>query len=252
MRSATGSLQTVLVLGGRSEIARAIVEALDPVRLERVVLASRPTGSDDDTAAAQLPSGVTIEHVDYDATDPGAHERAVATAAAGGDLDLVIVAFGTLGPPFGIDADPAATARLVDLNGAAACAAAHAAAARLLHQGHGTLVVLSSVAAQRVRRRNAPYAAGKAALDAYTRALMDLAHGTDVQIVLVRPGFVHGKMTTGLPAAPLATVPSAVAGDVVAAIGSGRSGIVWSPRALRVLMAGLVAAPGFLWRRLTS
>jgi decaprenylphospho-beta-D-erythro-pentofuranosid-2-ulose 2-reductase len=250
VRSATGSLQTILVLGGRSEIAHAIVEALQPERLERVIMASRPTGTGD-TPTPSLPPSVTIEHLDYDATDPLAHEQVVAAAARDGDLDLIIVAFGRLGDPFDLDADPSATARLVDLNGAAACAAAHAAVRRLTEQGHGTLVVLSSVAAQRVRRENAPYAAGKAALDAFTRALIDATHGTDVQVVSVRPGFVRGRMTAGRPAAPLATTPDAVARDVVAAIDRGGSRIVWSPRSLRGLMTGLVVAPGFVWRRLT-
>ncbi|MFN3216417.1 MAG: SDR family NAD(P)-dependent oxidoreductase [Acidimicrobiales bacterium] len=250
MRSATGSLQSVLVLGGRSEIAHAILGALDPARLERVVTASRPGGSDR-AHPAPVPTSATIEHLDYDATDPQAHQRVVAAAAEPGDLDLIIVAFGRLGDPFDLEADPATTADLVDLNGAAACAAAHAAVRRLTEQGHGTLVVLSSVAAQRVRRENAPYAAGKAALDAYTRALIDMTHGTAVRVVLVRPGFVRGRMTEGRPAAPLATTPSAVARDVVAAIGDDRSAIVWSPGSLRAVMAGLVAAPGFLWRRLT-
>lgn len=249
MRSATGSLQSVLVLGGRSEIACAILAALDPTRLERVVTASRPGGSPD-VALPTLPTPVAIEHLDYDATEPDAHERVVAAAAEPGDLDLIIVAFGRLGDPFELGADPADTAELVGLNGAAACAAAHAAVRRLHAQGHGTLVVLSSVAARRVRRENAPYAAGKAALDAYTRTLIDMSHGTAVRVVLVRPGFVRGRMTHGRPVAPLATTPAAVAADVVAAIESDRSCIVWSPRSLRVVMAGLVAAPGFLWRRL--
>lgn len=250
MRSATGSLQSVLVLGGRSEIAHAILAALDPTRLERVVTASRPGGSDD-APPPPVPSSVAIEQLDYDASDPHAHQRVIAAAAEPGDLDLIIVAFGRLGDPFDLEADPAATADLVGLNGAAACAAAHAAVRRLTEQGHGTLVVLSSVAAQRVRRENAPYAAGKAALDAYTRALIDMTHGTAVRVVLVRPGFVRGRMTEGRPTAPLATTPAAVARDVVRAIGADRSAIVWSPGSLRAVMAGLVAAPGFLWRRLT-
>jgi decaprenylphospho-beta-D-erythro-pentofuranosid-2-ulose 2-reductase len=250
VRSATGSLQSVLVLGGRSEIACAIVEALDQTRLERVVTASRP-GGPDDAAHPTVPSAVVVEHLDYDASDAGAHERVVTAAAEHGDLDLIIVAFGRLGEPFVLDADPADTADLVELNGAAACGAAHAAVRRLTEQGHGTLVVLSSVAARRVRRENAPYAAGKAALDAYTSALIDMTHGTAVRVVLVRPGFVRGRMTEGRPVAPLATTPSAVARDVVAAIATDRSGIVWSPRSLRAVMTVLTAAPGFVWRRLT-
>ena len=82
-----------------------------------------------------------------------------------------------------------------------------AAAARLRAQGSGVIVILSSVAAVRPRRANFVYGAAKAGLDAFGRGLADALHGSGVRVLLVRPGFVTGRMTAGLPPAPLAATP---------------------------------------------
>ena len=73
-------------------------------------------------------------------------------------------------------------------------------------RGRGTIVVLSSVAAVRPRKANFVYGSAKAGLDAFARGLADSLHGTGVRVLLVRPGFVLGRMTAGMPAAPLASI----------------------------------------------
>jgi decaprenylphospho-beta-D-erythro-pentofuranosid-2-ulose 2-reductase len=65
----------------------------------------------------------------------------------------------------------------------------------------------------------------------------------------VRPGYVHTRMTAGLPPAPLATTPQAVA----AAIETGlrrRSTTIWVPGTLRAVMAAVRHLPRPLFRRL--
>ena len=71
-------------------------------------------------------------------------------------------------------------------------------------QGRGTIVVLSSVAAELPRASNAVYCASKAGLDALARALDDDLRPYGVRVMLVRPGFVRTRMTAGLPEPPLA------------------------------------------------
>src|SRR4029450_11965014 len=82
-------------------------------------------------------------------------------------------------------------------------------------QGHGTIVVLSSVAGERARRSNFVYGSTKAGLDAFFQGLGDSLVGTGASVMIVRPGFVHTKMTEGLDPAPLATTPEAVAEAIV-------------------------------------
>ena len=86
-----------------------------------------------------------------------------------------------------------------------------AVAARMRAQASGTIVVLSSVAAVRPRKANFVYGAAKAGLDAFARGLADSLHGSGVRVLLVRPGFVIGRMTEGMPPAPLSTTPQRLA-----------------------------------------
>jgi decaprenylphospho-beta-D-erythro-pentofuranosid-2-ulose 2-reductase len=124
-----------------------------------------------------------------------------------------------------------------------------AAAGRMRAQGHGIIVILSSAAAIRPRRANFVYGATKAGLDAFGRGLADALHGSGVRVVLVRPGFVTGRMTAGMPGAPLATTPGAVGAAVAKALANGGT-TIWVPPALGVLAAAFQLIPRPLWRRL--
>ena len=95
------------------------------------------------------------------------------------------------------------------------------------------------------------YGSAKAGLDAFARGLADSLHGTGVRVVLVRPGFVTGRMTAGMDPAPMATTPAAVGAAVAAAL-AGRGGkTVWVPRALAGLATALRLIPRPVWRRLS-
>jgi decaprenylphospho-beta-D-erythro-pentofuranosid-2-ulose 2-reductase len=120
---------------------------------------------------------------------------------------------------------------------------------RLREQGTGTLIVLSSVAAERPRANNAIYGAAKAGLDALAQGLADAEADSGVRVLVVRPGFVKTRMTEGLPAAPFATSAEAVAEATVAALGS-RAHTIWVPAHLRYLFAVLRHLPRPLFRRL--
>jgi decaprenylphospho-beta-D-erythro-pentofuranosid-2-ulose 2-reductase len=120
---------------------------------------------------------------------------------------------------------------------------------RLGEQGGGTLIVLSSVAAERPRGGNPVYGAAKAGLDALAQGLGDAAIGTGARVLVVRPGFVRTRMTAGLPAAPMAVVPEMVADATVRALARGAH-TVWVPGRLRYIFAVLRHLPRSAFRRL--
>jgi decaprenylphospho-beta-D-erythro-pentofuranosid-2-ulose 2-reductase len=66
---------------------------------------------------------------------------------------------------------------------------------------------------------------------------------------VVRPGFVHTKMTAGRKATPLSTGPDEVADQMMAGLATGAT-VVWSPPAMRWVAPVLRVIPGPLWRRL--
>ena len=250
MRDALGTVDTVLVLGGASEIGLATVAALRAAGgAGRVALAVRDPAAVSGPAARLAASGIEVDVVLFDADVAGARVAAVDDAFDRyGDVDLVLIAFGVLGSPTVAD-DPEAAAKLVEVNTVGGAAALLAAARRMTAQGHGAIVVLSSVAGERVRASNFVYGASKAGLDGLALGLGDALVGSGVDVIVVRPGFVHTKMTAGLQAPGLASKPEDVAVAIVRALRV-RPRIVWVPPALRWVMVVLRHLPRAVVRRL--
>jgi decaprenylphospho-beta-D-erythro-pentofuranosid-2-ulose 2-reductase len=236
----------VLLIGGTSEIGQAILAALDLGPDTEVVLAGRDADQMH-KAAAGLRARVTT--VSYDATDPAAQQKLAATAFAAGPPDLVISAAGILTPQEAMDADPRQAAVLIDTNFTSHVTVLLEIAARLRQAGRGTIVVLSSVAAVRPRKANFVYGSAKAGLDAFARGLADSLHGTGVRVLVVRPGFVTGRMTAGMDPAPLASTPAQVGAGVAAALAA-NAPTVWIPRSVGMLAVAMRLIPRPLWRRL--
>ena len=188
--------------------------------------------------------------VPFDADDTASHPGFVDELAERfGDLDVVVLAFGVLGDQATFDAHPVAAAAAVTTNYSGAVSVGLAVANRLRAQGHGSLVVLSSVAGERVRRANFVYGSSKAGLDAFAQGLGDSLAGSGARVLVVRPGFVATSMTAGLDPAPLATTADAVAAAVVKGLRSGRR-TIWVPGALRFVFAVFRHLPGPVWRRM--
>ena len=225
MRRTARAVESVLLLGGRSEIGLAIVERLVRDGARRIVLAARPGRQAPlaEAAARLRAQGAADVHVvDFDAATPADHAATVAEAVRlVGDLDVVVAAFGVLGDQSRLVGDPVAAAENVTVNLTGHVSAGLAVAARLREQGHGTLVVLSSVAGVRVRRANLVYGAAKAGLDGFAHALGDLLAESGARVLVVRPGYVRTRMSAHVPEAPLATTPQQVADTVAAALRRG-------------------------------
>ena len=248
MQNALHEPQTIVLLGGTSEIGRAIVHELVSPATNTLVLACRRPDEADPDRFAHDRLDVVVEHFDAAATE--AHEGfAGRLAEQHGDLDVVVLAFGVLGDQAEFDDDPQAAAEAVHVNYTAAVAASLAFAGVMRRQGHGHLVVMSSVAGERVRAANFVYGSSKAGLDAFAQGLGDSLAGSGVQVTVVRPGFVHSRMTRGMKSAPFATTPRAVAELTVAGMRAGRH-TVWAPGILRYVFSVLRHVPRPVFRRL--
>lgn len=250
MNNAVGDPQTILLLGGNSEIGVAIVRAAITPATRAVVLACRNTAAGDQVAASLRHEGLTVDIVAFDGADTASHATLVqSVAATHGDIDLAIVAFGVLGDPDAYRTDVAAAVDVAHVNFTGAVSATIAVGERLRGQGHGTIVVLSSVAGERVRAANPVYGATKAGLDGFCQGYGDWLAPQGVRMLVVRPGFVHTAMTKGMKAAPFATTPEKVAEVTVKAL-HGTRRTVWAPPILQLVFSALRHVPGPLWRRL--
>ncbi|SDG98589.1 SDR family NAD(P)-dependent oxidoreductase [Pseudonocardia oroxyli] len=232
---------TVLLLGGRSEIGLAVVRRLAGREATRIVLAARGGVE----PVPEIP-GAAVESVDFDADDLAAHRPLVEGT---GEIDVAVVAFGILGDQARAEADPAHAVQVVHTDYVAHVQVLTELANHMRARSRGTIVVYSSVAGARVRRANYVYGSAKAGLDGFASGLADALHGTGVRLLLVRPGFVIGRMTEGMSPAPFSSTPDQVADATVAALRGGRDE-VWVPRVLQPLFAVARHLPRALWRRL--
>jgi decaprenylphospho-beta-D-erythro-pentofuranosid-2-ulose 2-reductase len=245
------SHKSVLLIGGSSEIGLAIVRRLAAEGPVRPFL----LGRDRDRVAADLSAlerdGCEPGDFDLlDAEDVSSHERVIASAfERSGGFDVAVLAIGVLGGQAALDTDPSQAAEVMRVNFLGCGSLLLACGRRFRDRGSGTLVVLSSVAAERPRAGNAIYGAAKAGLDSLAQALADTAAGAAPRVLVIRPGFVSTRMTAGLKRAPFATTPEQVADATVKAL-SGRAHTVWVPAVLRPIFTVLRHLPRPLYRRL--
>lgn len=249
MIDAVGNPQCILLLGGTSEIGLATVEAFASDRPMRVVSAGRPSPRLDAAKARLEAKGCAVETLPFDARDLDGHADVIAKAFAGGDVDVALVAFGLLGDNEQAWTDHATAVELAQVNYTATVSVGVLLAEKMTAQGHGSIVAFSSVAGERARRSNFVYGSTKAGMDAFYSGLTEAVRPSGVHVTVVRPGFVHTKMTEGHTPAPLSTTPEAVAAVVVGAVRT-RKELVWAPAPLRFVMSALRHVPRPLFRRL--
>lgn len=239
---------SVVVLGGRSEIGLEVATRLASGR--PVVLAARRSDRLTDERAAVEAAGATAVHtVEFDADRLDDHSRALSEIAELGPIDTVVLAFGVLGDQARAETDAQHAVAVVHTDFVAQVSVLTHLAQLLRAQGSGRIVVFSSVAGARVRRANYVYGSAKAGLDGFASGLSDALHGSGVSLLLVRPGFVIGRMTEGMSPAPMSRTAGQVADAVAAALGKGRTR-VWVPGLLRPAIVVMRVLPQAIWRRM--
>lgn len=239
----------VVIFGGRSEIGVELATRLAPGAT--VVLAARhPDRLGEQVAAVRAAGARAVYTCEFDADDIASHGPLVdRLITEHGPIGTAVLAFGILGEQARAESDPAHAVAVVHTDYVAQISLLTVLANAMRASRHGRLVVFSSVAGVRVRRANYVYGSAKAGLDGFASGLADALHGTGIQLLIVRPGFVIGRMTTGMDPAPLSSTPAQVAEATARALAKGRR-TVWVPWALRPMFFGMKLLPQAVWRRM--
>lgn len=235
----------IAIFGATSEIGGEIARLLAPGN--HLVLAARRTT---DLADELYRLGATqVDSFFFDATDVDSHADLIAEIEATGPLDVALAMFGVLGDQELAERDSSEVYRVLHTDFTAQAVLLTELAQVMKSRGRGVLVAYSSIAGARVRRPNYVYGSAKAGLDGFCQGMQDALQGTGVRLVIVRPGFVIGRMTRGMDPAPLSTTPDVVAEATVRAINDESAESVWIPRSLKLLAAAMQVVPRWLWRR---
>lgn len=227
MINAVGKPQSILLLGGASDMGLAVVEEFLSRGSARVILAARE-GESLDSAHARLNEAGASEVVDFpfDATDFDSHPDLFEKIWADGDIDLAIVAFGILGDNEEQWQNQKSAVLAAQVNYTGAVSVGVLLAERMKKQGHGQIVVFSSVAGEMVRRSNFVYGSSKAGTDGFYRMLGEALRGTGVNVLTVRPGQARTNMTEGLEDAPLTVNKEDVAKAISKAVDNKKT-VIW-------------------------
>jgi short-subunit dehydrogenase len=236
-------------LGGRSEIGIELAQRL--ASGATVILAARAADRLDEQVALCRAAGAAMVHTrEFDADDLASHGPLVASIIAEhGSIGTAVLAFGILGDQARAEKDAAHAVAIVHIDYVAQVSLLTHLAAAMRTAGRGSMIVFSSVAGVRVRRANYVYGSAKAGLDGFASGLADALYGTGVRLPIARPGFVIGRMTEGMTAAPLSSTPQQVAAATARALAKGRR-TVWIPWALRPMFFAMRLLPQFVWRRM--
>jgi decaprenylphospho-beta-D-erythro-pentofuranosid-2-ulose 2-reductase len=228
---AVGNPQTILLLGGTSEIGLAICERYLRNASARIVLAELPDHPRRDAAVEQM------------------------KAAGAKSVDVAIVAFGLLGNAEELWQNQRKAVQIAEINYTAAVSVGVLLGEKMKAQGFGQIIAMSSAAGERVRRSNFVYGSTKAGLDGFYLGLGEALREYGVRVLVIRPGQVRTTTTiehwksTGAKEAPFTVDKEDVAELAVTASAKGKE-LVWAPGAFRYVMMVLRHIPRPIFRKL--
>jgi decaprenylphospho-beta-D-erythro-pentofuranosid-2-ulose 2-reductase len=252
---AVGNPQSILLLGGTSEIGLAICERYLRDAPARIVLAALPGDPGRDGAVAQLRNAgaKSVEVVDFDAvktdTHPAVIDAAWGSGSAERDVDVAIVAFAVDFDAEELWQDQRRAVLTANINYTASVSVGVLLGQKMKSQGYGRIIVMSSVAGERVRRSNFVYGSTKAGLDGFFLGLGEALREFGVRVTVIRPGMVRTKFSAHVKEAPLTVDKEDIANLAVAASAKGKD-LVWAPGAFRYVMMALRHVPRPIFRKL--
>lgn len=243
-------LQSVLILGGTSDIGKAIGHAYAAAGWN-VVLAARD-----------------VVQADRNASDIGIRHQ-VGTAAAAIDIldttrfpdfleslspfpDSVVCVVGMLGeqPKAESDAEHAATVMRSNYEGPAILLGL--IANKMLTRGSGTIIGISSVAGDRGRASNYVYGSAKAGFTAFLSGLRNRMAKAGLRVVTVKPGFVRTKMTAGMPLPnALTAAPEEVANAIFKKGQKGSANVIYVRPIWWLVMTIICSIPEGVFKKLS-
>lgn len=245
----SNSPQTIAIFGANSEIGAEIASLM--ASGNRLILAGRRMDDLERQAEDLYRRGAQdVRCVFFDATETHTHGSLIDELESDGQpIDIALAMFGVLGNQEEAERSGKEVHKILHTDFTAQAVLLTELTHRMKQRGQGTVVAFSSIAGARVRRPNYVYGSAKAGLDGFCQGMQDALVGTGVRLLVVRPGFVIGRMTDGMDPAPMSSTPDQVARATVDAVNDPKATDAWIPGKLKVLATVMQIVPRWLWRR---
>ncbi|WP_343162801.1 SDR family oxidoreductase [Paragemmobacter kunshanensis] len=239
---------TVLLLGARSDVARATARRYAAAGYGILLAARDPERLQAEKTDLELRYRVPVTLLAFDALRIEDHAAFVAALPA--LPDVAISAIGLLGRQEADEADiPAAiTVMRSNYEGPASILShlANAFAAR----GSGTIIGISSVAGDRGRATNYIYGSAKAGFTAFLSGLRNRLAGRGVHVITVSPGFIATRMTAGMDLPEKLTASPDEVAEAIFKAQEKRRNVIYVRPIWRLIMLVIRSIPEPVFKRL--
>jgi decaprenylphospho-beta-D-erythro-pentofuranosid-2-ulose 2-reductase len=242
----------IVIVGATSLIAEHCARLWAAQAPAELILVARDADKAQ-TIAADLrvrSPGSAVRTLQTDFLDPQAIAQLADAAFAGGPVDIVLIAHGSLPEQQRCESDLQACRAALEVNAVSPALFAEAFAGRMQLAGRGTVAIIGSVAGDRGRKSNYVYGAAKGLVTRYAQGLQHRLARTAVSVVLIKPGPTDTPMTASMKAQGARLAPvEAVAGAIVDGIAKGAR-VVYAPRKWALIMMIVRHIPDFIFAKL--
>ena len=244
-------MKRVLILGATSAIAEQTAR-LFAARGDQLLLVARNTTRlqaicDD----LRVRGAHACEFRVTDLVDQSLHADVIAESIQQlGGLDIVLIAYGTLGDQKASERSLDVTMQELQTNCLSVLSLLTLLANHFEQQQSGSIAVISSVAGDRGRQSNYVYGTAKGALTIFLQGLRNRLSKVNVQVLTIKPGFVDSPMTKDFKKGLLWAKPQQIAQGILKALDK-RKDVVYLPFFWRYIMLIIKMIPEKFFKRLS-
>lgn len=190
-----------------------------------------------------------INTLEADFIDPFSIGKLVDNIVAEGQVDIVLIAHGSLPDQVACQNSLISVSDALTVNGISPALFAEAFASHMEKAKTGTLAIISSVAGERGRKSNYIYGAAKSLLSQYTQGLQHRLANTGVKVALIKPGPTNTPMTAHLKQKDQFANVEKVAALIVTGVAQGKS-VIYAPGKWLFIMMIIRCLPKFIFNKM--
>jgi len=245
-------VQHIVIIGATSSIAEHCARLWVAGSDIKLTLVGRNSEKTDQLASdlkIRNPSAA-IQALTCQFNEPTAITQLASQIVSHGEIDIVLIAHGSLPDQAQSEQDLQACHDALVINGISPVLFAEAFAGHMHKANHGCIAIISSVAGDRGRKSNYIYGSAKGLINRYGQGLQHRFANTGVRIILIKPGPIDTPMTVHLKQQGhrLESVQNA-AQIIVNAIRQGKP-VCYVPHKWAIIMMLIRHLPSFIFNRL--